>query len=66
MKKTWNVGKTLRVRRINKGITQAELSKQTGISVPNISQMENGRRTIGANVARKLASSLDCPISDFL
>ena len=66
MKKTWNVGKTLRVRRTNKGITQAELSKQTGISIPNISQMENGKRAIGANVARKLAVALNCQISDFL
>ena len=66
MKKTWNVGKTLRVRRTNKGITQAELSKQTGISIPNISQMENGKRAIGANVARKLAASLGCQVTDFL
>jgi len=66
MKKTWNVGKTLKVRRMNKGITQAELSRQTGISIPNISQMENGKRAIGANVARKLAVALSCQISDFL
>ena len=66
MKKTWNVGKTLKVRRTNKGITQAELSKQTGISIPNISQMENGKRAIGAHVAKKLAASLGCPVTDFL
>ena len=51
---------------MNKGITQAELSRQTGISIPNISQMENGKRAIGANVARKLAVALSCQISDFL
>ena len=66
MKKTWNVGKTLKVRRTNKGITQAELSKQTGISIPNISQMENCKRAIGAHVAKKLAASLGCPVTDFL
>lgn len=62
----WHIGKTLKCRRINKGLTQKQLSEMTGIAVPNISKMEKGSRNIGANTARKLAAVLECDISDFI
>ena len=44
-------GVILRIRRENKGWTQAELSQKTGIAIPNISLMEAGKRNIGIRSA---------------
>lgn len=51
-------GIVLRGARYREGISQRELSKMTGISQDNISKIENGKRTIGEKVARKLAKVL--------
>lgn len=64
--RNWYPGKTLLIRRENKGWTQAELSERTGIAIPNISLMEAGKRPIGARTAKKLAAALGCDISDFI
>ena len=39
-----NLGTIIRYERLNKGMTQAELAKQSSISVSAISKMENGKR----------------------
>jgi len=51
-------GLALRGARYREGLSQKELSKRTGISQENISKMENGHRTIGEKVAKKLANIL--------
>ncbi len=51
-------GLALRGARYREGISQKALAKKTGISQENISKMENGQRTIGEKVARKLAKAL--------
>ncbi len=51
-------GIVLRGARYREGISQKELAKRTGISQENISKMENGKRTIGEKVAKKLAKAL--------
>lgn len=51
-------GLALRGARYREGLSQKELSKRTGISQENISKMENGQRTIGEKVAKKLAKAL--------
>ena len=56
----------LRIRRENKGWTQAELSEKCGIAIPNISLMEAGKRGIGVRSAKKLADSLGCNVADFI
>ncbi|MBQ6782289.1 MAG: helix-turn-helix transcriptional regulator [Treponema sp.] len=66
MKRDWHPGKTLLIRRENKGWTQAELSARTGIAIPNVSLMEAGKRPIGARTAKKLADALGCDVSDFI
>ena len=43
-------------------MTQAELSEKTGISIPNICLIENGRRNVGMITAKKLAIALDISI----
>ncbi|MBQ9361414.1 MAG: helix-turn-helix transcriptional regulator [Lachnospiraceae bacterium] len=59
-------GIILKIRRENKGWTQAELSERCGIAIPNISLMEAGKRNIGIRSARKLADSLGCNVADFI
>jgi DNA-binding XRE family transcriptional regulator len=51
-------GLALRGARYREGLSQKELSKRTGISQENISKMENGQRSIGEKVAKKLAKAL--------
>lgn len=51
-------GLALRGARYREGISQKELAKRTGISQENISRMENGKRAIGEQVAKKLAKTL--------
>ncbi len=48
-------GVMLRGCRYKKGITQVDLSKATGIQQNHISEMENGKRTIGKEMAKRLA-----------
>jgi len=65
VKATWHPGINLRIRRENAGYTQAQLADNAGIAAANISAIENGRRSMGLNVAKKLAAALKRPISDF-
>lgn len=52
--------------RYREGLTQAELSSMTGIPRRHISEMENGKRTIGKVNAKKLAQSLNVDYRRFL
>lgn len=54
-------GDTLRIRRENAGLSQAELGERIGSNRQNISAMENGRRPIGEAVAERLAVALGLP-----
>lgn len=53
----------LRAYRTREGVTQKQLAKVTGIPQRHISEMENGKRGIGKERARKLSEALN--ISDF-
>lgn len=48
----------LRGGRTKEGLTQQQLSELTGIPRAHISAMENGKRPIGKQIARKLADAL--------
>jgi DNA-binding XRE family transcriptional regulator len=50
----------IKAYRLRQDLTQAQLAKKSGITQANISAMERGRRSIGLNVAKKLASILNC------
>ena len=56
----------LRGARKKEGLSQKDLSKKTGIAVPNISKMENGGRNIGLHVAKKFARVLKVSHKIFL
>lgn len=57
---------SLRVYRDNAGWTQALLSEKTGIPIPHISGMENGKRPIGKATAKKLAAAFGTDYRRFM
>jgi len=54
---------TLRAYRHREGLTQKQLAGLTGIPQHHLSEMENGKRGIGRERARKLAEALK--VSDY-
>lgn len=54
---------SLRAYRTREGLTQIQLSELTGIPQHQLSEMENGKRVIGKERARKLAKALN--VSDY-
>lgn len=59
-------GIALKGARGKEGITQALLAEATGIPQRHISEMENGKRTIGRQTAQKLAKALNVSYKIFL
>ena len=56
----------LRAYRNREGLTQKRLAELTGIPQHHISEMENGKRSIGKERARKLAEALHCDYRQLL
>lgn len=52
--------------RYREGLTQVELAERTGIPRRHISEMENSKRPIGRQTARKLAEALHVDARRFL
>src|SRR5690242_7981150 len=50
----------LRGSRVKEELTQIQLSEMTGIPRRHISEMEHGKRSIGRDTAKKLATALNC------
>jgi transcriptional regulator with XRE-family HTH domain len=60
-------GDHMRAYRVSRGITQPKLGEALGgISRQNISDMENGRRPIGKEVAKKLTEIFNTSVEKFL
>jgi len=59
-------GSRLRGARGLRELTQGRLAAKIGVSVPNISAMENDRRPIGKAMAKKLGEALDFSYRVFL
>jgi len=60
------VGTALRDVRHNQGLTQVQLAARTGIPQRHISEMENGKRSIGKARARILGKALNVSYRLFL
>lgn len=56
----------LRAYRNREGLTQIQLTELTGIPQHHISEMENGKRSIGKERARRLADALHCDYRQLL
>jgi DNA-binding XRE family transcriptional regulator len=50
----------LRAYRQRENLTQLQLAERTGIPQHHISEMENGKRSIGRERAKRLATALNC------
>ena len=59
-------GVYLRGIRLREDLTQEALAELTSISRSNISAMEHGKRPIGKETAKKLATALNCDYRRFL
>ena len=55
----FHAGHALRGARYREDVSQRQLAKLTGVSVQNISAMENGRRTIGKEMAKRFGEVLN-------
>lgn len=64
-KKT-TLGQRVYELRTNKGWTQVRLSEASGISIPEISEIEKGNRKPQASTLQKLASALDCDLGELI
>ena len=63
-----NLGNKIKSKRKERGLSQRELSRLSGVSEPFISQLEGGSRgkRLGYQVAIKLAKGLKVPVSFFV
>lgn len=59
-------GKILRGIRVREDMTQATLAEKSGLKPHHISEMENGKRPIGKEVATRLAEALNADYRMFL
>ena len=60
-------GKAVRVYRDNFGFTQAKLGEKLGgLSRQNVSDMENNRRGISKDIAKKLSKIFKVPVDRFI
>lgn len=62
-KTTYGPWQELRVIRERSGWTSADLSRESGVSAPYLSQLENGDRWPNARITKRLAASLRVPVS---
>ena len=60
------IGKALAGTRYREGLTQMKLSELTGIPQRHISEMENGKRTIDKEMAKRLGKALNIRHKVFL
>ncbi len=59
-------GSAIRGLRLREGLTQEQLAHLLGVKRNNLSEMENGKRPIGKNMAKRLAKILKTNYKVFL
>lgn len=59
-------GSAMRGLRLREGLTQEQLARLLGVKRNNLSDMENGKRPIGKNMAKRLAQVLKTDYKLFL
>lgn len=61
-----NVGENIRRIREEKGLTQAYVAKQSGITQAMLCQIERGTKNPSLQVGKEIANILDCGIDNLL
>lgn len=47
-------------RRIEQGLSQAELAERAGMKQPNVARLESGKQNMSIELLQRLAAALDC------
>ncbi len=59
------IGTTIRAHRLQKGLSQGDIEKKTGLLRCYLSRVENGHTIPSLDTLSKIAVALDLPISQF-
>jgi transcriptional regulator with XRE-family HTH domain len=60
-----NIGTTIRGYRLQKGLSQGDIEKRTGLLRCYLSRVENGHTVPSLDTLGKIASALDLPLAQF-
>ena len=60
-----NIGATIRGFRLQKGMSQGDIEKRTGLLRCYLSRVENGHTVPSLETLQKIAEALDLPLSQF-
>lgn len=60
------VGRRIKVRRVECGLTQAELARHLSVGQSNLSHIENGTRDLSLRLLEEIAQALHCTPGYFL
>lgn len=64
-RKMMNIGTTIRGYRLQKGLSQGDIEKRTGLLRCYLSRVENGHTVPSLDTLSKIASALDLPLAQF-
>jgi transcriptional regulator with XRE-family HTH domain len=59
------LGKRIRLRRVELGISQSELGKKLGLTFQQVQKYEKGVNRVGASRLQQVATALDVPVTFF-
>ncbi len=59
------IGTTIRAHRLQKGFSQGDIEKKTGLLRCYLSRVENGHTVPSLDTLSKIASALDLPLAQF-
>lgn len=60
-----NIGATIRTYRLQKGMSQGDIEKRTGLLRCYLSRVENGHTIPSLDTLAKIASAMELPIAQF-
>ena len=60
-----NIGETIRSYRLQKGMSQGDIEKKTGLLRCYLSRVENGHTIPSLDTLAKIASAMDIPLAHF-
>ena len=59
------VGRRIKVRRVELGMTQADLAEKLSVGQSNLSYIERGKRDVSVSLLAEIAQALKCRPEEF-
>lgn len=59
------VGRRIKVRRVELGMTQADLAQKLSVGQSNLSYIERGKRDVSVSLLAEIAQALKCRPEEF-